>query len=52
MRLQDVKGDVEWSALEAELLRCAPLGDVLLSRKGDRFQSPKCRTPLADKATT
>jgi hypothetical protein len=28
MRLQDVKGDVEWSALEAELLRCAPLGDV------------------------
>ena len=28
MRLQDVKGDEEWSALEAELLRCAPLGDV------------------------
>jgi hypothetical protein len=26
MRLQDVKGDEEWSALEAELLRCAPLG--------------------------
>lgn len=28
MRLQDVKGDEEWSALEAELLRCAPLGKV------------------------
>lgn len=26
MRLQDVKGDEDWSALEAELLRCAPLG--------------------------
>lgn len=28
MRLQDVKGEVEWSALEAELLECAPLGYV------------------------
>lgn len=28
MRLQDVKGDVAWSALEAELIRCAPLGQT------------------------
>ena len=51
MRLQDVKGEVEWSALEAEMLECAPLSDVVLSRKHDCFQSPTRRAPLADKAT-